>query len=185
MDRFLTFLQLCFWTLDCFRCWGVESYQTQNQTHCQNFEKIFCFASPKCFNCFVQYRHFLDVGFCRTYVLLTFADFSTRTASLQAQRALMVIAVILSFIGLVIGMASLRCTTMLDNATKWKSIIGITSGTCFLLTGQRNTSALRWRATLWSGSGWKILVLALNTRSNEDILRVKQLISSCRKRPYS
>ena len=48
----------------------------------------------------------------------------------------MVIAVVLSFIGIALGMISLRCTTMIENDSKKKSFIGIASGTCIFLAGQ-------------------------------------------------
>ncbi|CAK8689406.1 unnamed protein product [Clavelina lepadiformis] len=67
-------------------------------------------------------------------------------ADLQAQRALMVIAVVTSLLGLIIGMVSLRCTTMVDSESKNKSIIGIVSGVLFLLAG-----ACTMTATVWFG----------------------------------
>ena len=47
----------------------------------------------------------------------------------------MVIAVVISFFGLVIGIISLRCTTMIENDNKKKSGIGIGAGICFLIAG--------------------------------------------------
>ncbi|CAK8689407.1 unnamed protein product [Clavelina lepadiformis] len=67
-------------------------------------------------------------------------------ADLQAQRALMVIAVVTSLLGLIIGMVSLRCTTMVDSESKNKSIIGIVSGVLFLLAGVCCGGAVSWWA---------------------------------------
>ncbi|KAG8568837.1 hypothetical protein GDO81_014168 [Engystomops pustulosus] len=66
---------------------------------------------------------------------------------IQATRALMVVAMLLGFIGIIISVVGMKCTKVGDNNPVTKSRIAVSGGVLFLLAGLLTLIAVSWYAT--------------------------------------
>lgn len=69
------------------------------------------------------------------------------TVHIQATRALMVVAMLLGFIGIIISVVGMKCTKVGDNNPVTKSRIAVSGGVLFLLAGLLTLIAVSWYAT--------------------------------------
>ncbi|XP_078499118.1 claudin-19 [Lissotriton helveticus] len=68
-------------------------------------------------------------------------------AHIQTSRALMVVAVLLGFVGMIISIMGMKCTKVGDNSPITKSRIAISGGVMFLLAGFCTLIAVSWYAS--------------------------------------
>uniref|UniRef100_A0A8D0UDX7 Claudin n=1 Tax=Sus scrofa TaxID=9823 RepID=A0A8D0UDX7_PIG len=105
---------------------------------------------------------------------------------IQSARALMVVAVLLGFVGMVLSVVGMKCTRVGDSNPIAKSRVAIAGGALFLLAGLCTLTAVSWYATLvtqefFSPStpvnarktsfpfvGWKTGTIPLPERSNSS-----------------
>ncbi|XP_068096658.1 claudin-19 isoform X2 [Hyperolius riggenbachi] len=66
---------------------------------------------------------------------------------IQATRALMVVAILLGFIGIIISVVGMKCTKVGDNNPIIKSRIAVSGGVLFILAGLCTLIAVSWYAT--------------------------------------
>ncbi|CAJ0924696.1 unnamed protein product [Ranitomeya imitator] len=69
------------------------------------------------------------------------------TVHIQATRALMVVAMLLGFIGIIISVVGMKCTKVGDNNPVTKDRIAVSGGILFLLAGLLTLIAVSWYAT--------------------------------------
>uniref|UniRef100_A0A8C3WHZ9 Claudin n=1 Tax=Catagonus wagneri TaxID=51154 RepID=A0A8C3WHZ9_9CETA len=67
---------------------------------------------------------------------------------IQSARALMVVAVLLGFVGMVLSVVGMKCTRVGDSNPIAKSRVAIAGGALFLLAGLCTLTAVSWYATL-------------------------------------
>uniref|UniRef100_A0A7M4FBQ4 Claudin 19 n=1 Tax=Crocodylus porosus TaxID=8502 RepID=A0A7M4FBQ4_CROPO len=66
---------------------------------------------------------------------------------IQTSRALMVVAVLLGFLGIIVSVAGMKCTKVGDENPVAKSRIAIAGGILFILSGLCTLTAVSWYAT--------------------------------------
>nr|XP_008527970.1 PREDICTED: claudin-19 [Equus przewalskii] len=71
-----------------------------------------------------------------------------RPGHIQSARALMVVAVLLGFVGMVLSVIGMKCTRVGDSNPIAKGRIAISGGALFLLAGLCTLTAVSWYATL-------------------------------------
>nr|XP_033778106.1 claudin-19 [Geotrypetes seraphini] len=79
---------------------------------------------------------------CKVYDSLLSLD-----VHIQSSRALMVIAILLGFVGMIISVLGMKCTKVGDNNPLIKSRIAVSGGALFLLAGFCTLIAVSWYAT--------------------------------------
>ncbi|KAM4047234.1 claudin-8-like [Anomaloglossus baeobatrachus] len=101
------------------------------------------------------------------------------TPDLQAGRALMCIAVVLSFLALMIAIIGMKCTNCAEDNEKTKRIIVLISGICFILSGILVLIPVSWTANQIIRDFYNPLVNAAQKRELGDALYLGWATALC------